>query len=101
MYVISLDHYLDERGAIAITQGPGRKIAEFAASAVAYASNAFKPGNSVPPACFKCKKYTPGSVDIGITSDGLVVWRCNACGTSGQISNWRGTFWDLSEASSE
>jgi hypothetical protein len=34
MYVISLDHYLDAKGAIAIEKGPGRKIADFATAAV-------------------------------------------------------------------
>ncbi len=96
MYVISLDHYLDEKGAIALEEGTGRKIADLATEAVAYASNASRARNATSPVCFECKK----SVDVGITADDRVVWRCCACGTSGHISNWRGTFWDLSEASS-
>jgi len=37
-------------------------------------------------------------VETGITEDDVVVWRCLACGTEGRISNWQGTFWDLSQA---
>jgi len=36
-------------------------------------------------------------VETGITEDDVVVWRCLACGTEGRISNWQGTFWDLSQ----
>jgi len=35
-------------------------------------------------------------VDTGMTDDDTVVWHCPACGTEGRISNWLGTFWDLS-----
>lgn len=31
-----------------------------------------------------------------MTDDDLIVWHCCACGTAGQISNWQGSFWDLS-----
>jgi hypothetical protein len=24
-----------------------------------------------------------------------VIWHCVACSTHGQISNWQGSFWDL------
>jgi hypothetical protein len=45
--------------------------------------------------CFRCRKRDQGPVQTAITDDDLVVWRCLACGTQGQISNWRNTFWDL------
>jgi hypothetical protein len=98
MYVISLDHYLDAKGAIAIETGPGRKIADFATAAVAYASNKSRASDAPRPTCFKCRNPKNSVVDIGITETGLVVGRCHACGSQGQISNWRGTFWDLSQA---
>ncbi len=97
MYVISLNHYLDAKGAIAVERGPGRKIAEFATSAVAYASNKNRPGDAPRPTCFKCRNPKDSAVDINVTATGLVIWRCHACGSEGQISNWRGTFWDLSQ----
>ena len=97
MYVISLDHYLDAKGAIAIDKGPGRKIADFATAAVAYASNKKRPDDAPRPTCFKCRNPKDSAVDISLTDTGLVVWRCHACGNEGQISNWRGTFWDLSQ----
>ena len=31
--------------------------------------------------------------------DNLVVWRCLACGTEGQVSNRQGSFWDLGAGS--
>lgn len=49
MYVISLDHYLDDNGAIAIDRGPARKIADFATAVVSYASNPRRPTDAKPP----------------------------------------------------
>lgn len=96
MYVISLDHYLDDKGAIAIDRGPARKIADFATAAVSYATNPRRPSDAKRPTCFECRKPANSEVDIRLTPDSLVVWRCNTCGCQGQISNWRRTFWDLS-----
>lgn len=98
MYVISLDHYLNDKGAIAIKRGPARKLADFATSAVAYASNPHRLPSAQPPTCFKCRKPTKSEVDVRQLSDGRVIWRCSACDCQGQISNWQGTFWDLSSA---
>ena len=82
MYVISLDHYLDFRGAIAIKRGPGRKIADFATAAVAYASNQHRPGDALPPPCFKCRNrkhsgvvigYGDGPYSLGLSRAGLLL----------------------------
>jgi len=96
MYVISLDHYLDARGTIANARGSGRKMAVFATAVVAFASNAHRPVTAPLLTCFECRDPEEGVADIGITETGLVTWHCHACGSEGQISNWRGTFWDLS-----
>lgn len=96
MYIISLDHYLDGKGTIAIARGPARRVADFATSAVAYASNPRLPTGAPQPTCFKCRKPQNSDVEIRTTTDDLVVWRCFGCGCQGQISNWQGTFWDLS-----
>lgn len=34
MHVISLDHFLDGKGAVAIERGPALKVADFATAAV-------------------------------------------------------------------
>lgn len=95
MYVIDLTHFLDVKGSIAPEHGPARKLAEFAAAVVAHASNFDRPEETPGPLCFRCRKRDQGPVQTAITDDDLVVWRCLACGTQGQISNWRNTFWDL------
>jgi hypothetical protein len=97
MYVIDLTHYLDSKGVIAPELGRARKIADFLTAVVAYASDFDRPDDAPGPACFKCRKREQRVVDTDITAEGLVVWRCLACSTEGQISNWEGTFWDLSQ----
>ena len=96
MYVISLDHYLDGKGAIAIKRGPGRKMADFVTSAVAYASNRHRAVDAPQPTCFECRNPKEIAVEVSMTKTGLVTWRCHVCGSEGQVSNWQGTFWDLS-----
>jgi hypothetical protein len=97
MYVIDLVHYLDAKGAIAPERGPARKMADFLAAVVAHASDFDRPDDVRGPFCFKCRKRDQRVVETGITEDDVVVWRCIACGTQGQISNWQDTFWDLSQ----
>jgi hypothetical protein len=97
MYVIDLTHLLDAKGAIAPQQGPARKMAEFVTAVIAHASDFDRPDHAPGPVCFKCRKRDRPAVDTGITEDGIVVWRCPACGTEGRISNWEGSFWDLSQ----
>jgi hypothetical protein len=96
MYVIDLTHYLDAKGAIAPGRGPARKMAEFVTAVVAHASDFDRSDGAPGPICIKCRKRDYRAVDTGISEDDVVVWRCGACGTEGQISNWQGTFWDLS-----
>lgn len=99
MYVIDLTHYLDDKGRIAPERGPARKMADFLTAVVVHASD-FDRSDDVPgPLCFKCRKRDHCVVDTGITEEDVVVWRCPACETEGQISNWHGTFWDLSQRS--
>ena len=96
MYVISLDHFLDAKGLIAVERGPARKLADFATAAIAFASNRHRPAGAPRPTCFKCRNPWDSAVDVNLTEAGLVIWRCHACGCEGQISSWRDTFWDLS-----
>jgi hypothetical protein len=96
MYMIDLAHYLDPKGAIAPDRGPGRKMADFLTAVVAHASDFDRSATTPGPVCFTCRKRDHRVVETGITADDVVVWRCLACGTEGQISNWQGTFWDMS-----
>ena len=96
MYVTDMTHFLDYRGAIAPERGPARKLAEFLSAVVAHASDFDRPADLPGPICFKCRKRDQRVVDTAVTESDLVVWRCLACGTEGQISKWEGTFWDVS-----
>ncbi|WP_213956711.1 MULTISPECIES: hypothetical protein [unclassified Variovorax] len=96
MYVIDVRHYLDDKGDIGPGKGPSRKMADFVTSVIAHASDFDRPEDTPSPACFKCRKRDRRRVDTRIDRDQLVIWRCPACGIEGRISNWQGTFWDLS-----
>ena len=99
LYVIDLTHYLDPKGAIAPERGPARKFADFVTAVVAHATDLDRPDDTPGPLCFKCRKRDQHFVETGLTDDNLVVWRCLACRTQGQASNWQGSFWDLSAGS--
>lgn len=90
-------HYLDPKGAIAPERGPGRKMADFLTAVVAHASDFDRSDTAPGPVCFTCRTRDHRVVETGITAGDVVVWRCLACGTEGQISNWQATFWDLSQ----
>jgi hypothetical protein len=96
VYVINLPHYLDAKGAVAPERGPARRLADFVTAVVAHASDFDRPDDTPGPLCFKCRKRDRRAVGTGMTDDEVIVWRCVACGTEGQVSDWQGTFWDLS-----
>ena len=96
MYVIDARHYLNDKGDIAVERGPARKMAAFVTSAIAHASDLDRHDASPGPVCFKCRKRDDHRVETAIAEDEVVIWHCPACGTQGRISNWEGTFWDLS-----
>jgi hypothetical protein len=97
MYVIDLTHYLSAKGTIEPERGPARKLADFLTAVVAHASDFDRTDDAPGPICFKCRKRDQHAVNTGLTEDDLVTWRCPVCGTYGEISNWQGTFWDLSQ----
>ena len=97
MYVIDLSHYLDSKGAIAPERGRARKMADFLTAVVAHASDFDRPDDTPSPVCLKCPKRDRRRVETGTTEDDVVVWRCAVCRIEGRISNWRGSFWDLSQ----
>ena len=96
MYVIDAMHYLDNKGDIAAERGPARKMADFVTSVVAHASDLDRQEETPGPACFKCREREDGLVGTRIAEDGVVVWACPLVARQGRISNWQGTFWDLS-----
>jgi len=96
IYSIDLTHYLGDTGLVEPKRGPARKMAEFLTAVVAHASDFDRPEGIPGPVCFKCRKRDKHIVDTGINDDWAIVWQCVACNTQGQISNWEGTFWDLS-----
>ncbi len=69
----------------------------FLTAVFAHATDLDRPDGAPGPVCFKCRKRDQRVVETGIADTNVVVWRCLACGTEGQISNWQGRFWDLSE----
>lgn len=97
MHVIDLTHYLDSKGALAPERGPAREMADFLTAVVAHASDFDRHDGAPGPACFKCRKRDDRRVETGMTENGTIVWHCPACGTEGHISNWQGSFWDLSQ----
>jgi hypothetical protein len=97
MYMIDLRHFLDAKGAIAPERGPARRMADFITAVVSHASDYDRCDDAPGPLCFKCRVRDRLPVETSISSDDLVVWRCLACGTSGQVDHWQGSFWDLSQ----
>ncbi len=95
-YVIALTHFLDARGAIAPERGPARKFADFLTAVVAHATDFDRPDETPGPFCFKCRKRDRHVVDTGFADVDRVAWRCVKCGTEGLISNWQGSFRDMS-----
>ena len=97
MYVIDTTHFLNAKGDIGPEKGPARKMADFITSVIAHASD-FDRSDGVPgPVCVRCRKRDDRRVETSMTDGGVVVWHCPTCGTDGFISNWQGTFWDLSQ----
>ena len=72
------------------------RMGVFLTTVVAHASDFDRSDDAPGPVCFKCRKRDQRIVETGITESDVVVWHCPACGTEGRISNWQGTFWDLS-----
>ena len=93
MYITDARHFLDDKGAIGPQRGAAKAMAEFHASAIAYASD-FDDAGLVAPTCFKCKKMPVQPV---IAQDDAIYWSCPRCRAEGRISHWQGTLWDLSE----
>jgi hypothetical protein len=100
MLVSDLRHFLDERGSIAIPDGPGRALAEQLAAIVAYATS--EPMDEVQEGvpCRRRPARRPCGGIIGAYANpetAQVIWRCPKCGDRGVISGWENTLWDCRE----
>lgn len=93
MYITDINHFLDDKGAIAPLKGPAKAMADFLASVIAYASD-YDNSGVLAARCFKCRKST---VEAAIAQDDAIYWTCPRCNEEGRISNWHGTLRDLGE----
>ena len=101
-WITSLEHILDESGAIAAPKGPGRKLAEHIVAIVAMASRP----EMVPPPEYRVRcrrrpgrKPCPGMINVNLEPETEnIVWWCPVCHDNGKISNWKGSMWDLRKA---
>ena len=80
MYITDARRFLDDKGAIGPQRGAAKAMAEFHASAIAYASD-FDDAGLVAPTCFKCKKMPVQPV---IAQDDAIYWSCPRCKAEGQ-----------------
>ncbi len=95
VYVIDVRHFLDDRGDIGPERGPARAMSEFVTAVIAHGSDFDRP-DGPGPVCLECRK---SPVDTTMADDEAISWRCPHCAAEGSVSNWQGTFWDLSRGS--
>lgn len=89
-YVTDATHFLDEKCAIGPKEGAARQMAEFFGDVIAHATVS-SPQEHLAHCC-KCSE----KVDPVVVLNGDIDWACSECNATGRISNWQGTFWDLS-----
>ena len=97
MYVINARHYLNDKGAIAPEKGAAKKMAEFVMAVVAHASDFDRAEEVQGPLCHRCKKSADQHVKTAMDDDEIIHWFCSGCSSEWRISDWQGTFWDLSK----
>ena len=70
-------------------------MADFATAVIAHESDVDGPDNS-GPVCFKGRT---SPVDTVMADNQVILGRCPRSSTDESVSNWKGTFWDLSQGS--
>lgn len=101
-WIVDLNHFLDEEGAIAPPKGPGRRLAEHIVSIVSMTSQPeIIPSPEYQVRCRRRpgRKPCTGLIEVDLdpeTED--IVWWCPICRDNGYIRNWKGTMWDLSNS---
>ena len=98
----NLQVFLDEDGAIAVSTGPARKLAEHITAIVAMAS---RPELiPLPEYQVRCRRRPGRKPCTGIIEadfdpeDYRIMWWCPVCDDCGYISNWQDSMWDLRDA---
>ena len=98
-WIVDLTHYLDDQGHLPDSlPAPARKLAEHLCEIVSTASVQ----DLVHKSPAKCRRRPRRRPCIGLIqtviepSSQRIIWGCPVCGDQGYISNWRGSFWDLS-----
>lgn len=89
-YVIDALHFVDAKGAIGPKRGKAKEMSDFLASVIV-AGTLTDPNTIASPRCIRCTAPVEASIDPA----DAVIWRCTACEAAGRISNWQGTFWDM------
>jgi hypothetical protein len=96
-WVVSLEHMLDENGAIAAPKGPARKVSR------AYRcdrSHGIEAGtySALPEYQVRCRRRPGRKPCTGIIEadfdpeDYRIMWWCPVCDDCGYISNWQGFY---------
>lgn len=103
-----LAHYLDERGRIAAPSRGAQIVAEhLAAIVVMTTGNLATPADGAPGSvrCRARPNHKPclGFIDSDVLPDAegdieRIHWWCKRCTSNGVISDWQGTFWDMSDS---
>jgi hypothetical protein len=101
-WIVSLEYFLDESGAIIQFKGPARKLAEHLVAIVAMATKPeISPAQEYQVRCRRRpgRKPCSGIIEAAFDpEDEKIIWRCPICEDNGSISNWKGSMWDLSDS---
>jgi hypothetical protein len=92
LYITDASHFVDTKGAIGPKRGPARKMSDFLSSVIVAATLTDQQSVNQPK-CIKCTE----PVEAAIGACDAVLWSCTVCAATGRISNWRRTFWDMSD----
>ena len=100
-WVTDLPHFLDEQGNLPKDlPEPALRLVKAICEFVTYATNIEGEGDELPQ-CFaiiKRKRCQGKVIPLVSVSGDTIGWHCSKCESSGFISGWRGTLWDLSES---
>lgn len=91
MRITNARHFLDEKGAIGPTEGPGLVLAQFLGVVIVAATQ----GEGDVPAIALCN-HCGSEVHAATAGEDEIVWKCSGCDEEGVITNWTGTLWDMS-----
>ena len=98
-WVVDLTHFLNEDGLIEPPNGPARRLAEHMAAIVSLASRPETSAYSDFPV--RCRRRPGRKPCTGMIETDLdqqtdkIEWWCPVCDDNGYISNWKGSFWDI------